>query len=96
MFRINTMLPLLARNMPRVIKRLIIPTFFTIHHVYSHQSINKFKCLTDPFILSETISYIERNIIRIELNGDLVGMAYCFAKNYLVSVRFLYFYLVMN
>ena len=59
------MLPLLARNTPRIIKRLIIPTIFTFHQVYSTPSFFKPKCLADPFILSETISNIEKNIIRI-------------------------------
>ena len=82
----RSLLNLLTRNAPRIIKTLTIPTYLTFQHYYSPPSFSKIICATDPSILAETISSIEKNTIVIRLNGDQVGDAYCFADNYLVSI----------
>jgi len=84
----RSILNLLTRNAPRIIKTLTIPTYLTAQHYYSQPSFSTLSCATDPLILDETISSIEKNTIVIRLNGDQVGDAYCFADNYLVSVRY--------
>lgn len=66
------LLPLLARTTPLMARKLVLPTIFTIKMVFFDRFAST-KCITDPVVLSETISSIERNVIKIESNGDLVG-----------------------
>lgn len=66
------LLPLLARTTPLMLRKLALPTFFTVNMLF-YNALGSTKCITDPVVLSETISSIERNVIRIESNGDLVG-----------------------
>lgn len=83
----RSLLNILTRNAPRIIKTLTIPTYLTYQHYYSQPFFSKINCANDPFILDEAITSIEKNTIVIRLNGNQVGDAYCFADNYLVSVR---------
>jgi hypothetical protein len=82
------LLPLLARTSPLMARKLFLPTVFTLNMMLFN-NLPSPKCMEDPFSISQTLSDIDQNVIRIENNGNLVGEAFCFAENYLVSVRYL-------
>lgn len=81
------LLPLLARTSPLMARKLILPTVFTLNMML-FSNLPSPKCMMDPFSISQTLSDIDQNVIRIENNGNLVGEAFCFAENYLVSVSY--------
>jgi hypothetical protein len=60
----KTFLPLLMRNTPLLTKKLILPTFFTLHHIYS-QKLAKVYCSGDANRFGRTISNIQDSVIRI-------------------------------
>lgn len=74
----KTIFPLLSRNYPRIARKLILPTFFTLHQLYI-QRFGKVDCSGSNYDIGKVISKIQENVIRIEKEGNHVGEAYCFA-----------------
>lgn len=62
--------------------------FFTMLFILDKQNyaFPSVKCLTNPKVLRETIENLSKNVIDIYCDGKIVGSAYCFQENYLVTV----------
>lgn len=66
------LLPLLTRTTPLMVRRLFLPTVFALNIMF-FQQLPTLKCTQDSLNTSEAISYIDSNVIMIEVNGTLVG-----------------------
>lgn len=75
----------LAKTLP-IFQRKVV--FFSVLYLLHKQSytFHPVQCFTNPKVLRETIETISKRVIDIYCEGKIVGSAYCFEDNYLVTV----------
>lgn len=87
----------MSRFFPQIIRwapRLIVATGlaygyygYNFNSYFKPQKVNCFTILPSPH---KPLNFLVGNVIRIVENDSIVGYAYCFSDNYLVSVRYIY------
>ena len=75
----------IAKTLP-IFQRKVL--FFTMLYLLNKQdyTIPSVKCFTNPKLLREAIENVSKNVIDIYCDGKIVGSAYFFQDNYLVTV----------